>query len=239
MGSPYGFATLPGRNSNSDVPGKYSNAYFRISRNGYDPSGTTLWAEEIKAAYEDDIKSIFAVNGWKIFESEESYSSATAAKGKSNLYLHPQNFSGVCENAERERLFRSLQNATTFKCTMVDVYAEIFDMSDEQLANLLESKREAIEAELLEAFATKRRNLYITDVGFFGIDGKIAKSHSIRRLAIDGKKSFGGQDECTDGICYTFVSGIFEGLVSCGKIVTAKTKKNGIGYRTAKKGDFQ
>jgi hypothetical protein len=78
--------------------------------------------------------------------------------------------------------------------------------------------------------------LYIAEVGFFGVDGKIAKRHSLKRLAIDGKESYGGIDKRTDGICHEFVCGIFEELVNNGKIVTAQTKR-GMGYRTAKKGE--
>jgi hypothetical protein len=106
-------------------------------------------------------------------------------------------------------------------------------MSDDELAILLESKRDAIESDLLDALTTKRRNLYVTDVGFFGVTGRIAKRHSVKRLAIDGKQSYGGEDERTEGICHRFVISIFDELINSGKIVTGKTK-SGTGYRTAK-----
>jgi len=228
----FGFSSLPENNINSEVSGKYSNTYFRIEGNGYGARFT--WQENIRVAYDNEVRNIFAAQGWIISESERNGAAVRATKGRSNLYLHPQNFSGVCENAEREKLFEAFKNATTFRCCSVDVYEEIHDMSDAQLNALMESKKEAIEAELLEAFTTKRRNLYVADVGLFGVDGTIAKQHVVKRLAIDGKKSFGGQDECSMGICYTFVNNIFHGLVESGKIVTAKTKY-GLGYRTSKK----
>ena len=231
-----GMSTLPSENANSDVPGKYSNTHFRIERNGYDGSGRNHWPEHVKVTYEDEVKTIFMSRGWVITEPRSSGSAASAEKGRSNLYLHPQDFSGVCENAERVRLLAALLTAGTFICTKVDVYEEIHDMSDEQLVNLLENKREVIETELLEAFTTKRRNLLYTDIGFFGVDGKVAKRHSVKRLAIDGEKSFGGKDDRSDGICHKFVSDIFNELVSVGKIVTSQTK-HGLGYRTAKKGE--
>ena len=133
-------------------------------------------------------------------------------------------------------MLEALKNASTFNCGKVDVYEEIHDMTDEQLTDLLESKREVIKTELLEKLTTKRRNLYVTDIGFFGVCGNIAKEHSVKRLAIDGKESFNGEDECTVGLCNKFVCKIFDELVDSGKIVTAQTK-NGLGYRTAKKGD--
>ncbi|MCL1884455.1 MAG: hypothetical protein FWF81_12000 [Defluviitaleaceae bacterium] len=227
-------ARQPKENINSDVPGKYCDTYFRIEGNGYDVRNP--WSEKTKTAYDNEVRKIFTTHGWIISESEISGAAARATKGRSNLYLHPQNFSGVCENAEREKLFEAFKNAATFRCSKVDVYEEIHDMSDAQLIALMESKKEIIETELLEEFTTKRRNLYITDVGLFGVNGNVAKRHSVKRLAIDGKKSYGGQDECSVGICLTFVSGIFQQLVYSGKIVTAQTK-DGLGYRTAKKGE--
>jgi predicted transcriptional regulator len=232
----FGLETLPQKNPNYDVSNKYSNTYFRVFGNGYDSSGQSVWQEHVKAAYDNEVRSIFMSHGWIVTETTNNASSARATKGRSNLYLHPQNFSGVCENMERERLFESLKNASTFKCRVVDVYEEIYDMTDEQLAELLERKRDVITSDLLEEFTTKRRNLYITDIGLFGVNGKIAKKHSVKRLAIDGKKSSSGKDDCTVGICLKFVSSIFDELVNNGKIVTAKTK-NDLGYRTAKKGD--
>ena len=232
-----GLGAMPEKNRNSDVRGKYSKTYFRIEGNGYYANGSMPWPEHIKASFLREVEDIFAAQGWVVTKSERNYVSSTATKGRSSLYLHPQNFRGVCENAEREFLLETLRDAKTFVCGRVDVYAEIHDMTDEQLEELLQSKRNIIESELLEAFTTKRRNLYITDIGFFGVDGKIAKRHSIRRLAIDGEKSHIGQDDRTDVICYTFVSGIFEELVRSKKIVTAQTK-NGLGYRTTRKSDL-
>ena len=225
------------RNSNSDVPGKYSDTYFRIGGNGYDGSGGNPWPEHIQAVYEDEVREILIAQGWTVIGSKRSGSASTTTKDRNYLYLHPQSFSGVCENKERKTLFEAFKAAKTFVCRRVDVYDEIHDMTDIQLSELLQSKREAIKFELLEAFTTKRRNLYFADVGFFGVDGKVAKRHSLKRLAIDGKKSYDGVDECSDGICHTFVSGIFQELVSAGKIVTAQTK-SGKGYRTAKNSDL-
>ena len=221
------------RNENSDVQGKYSNTHFRISRNGYDGSGKTEWNEHNKTSFINEVRGIFTAHGWLWTESERSCVSPTATKGRSSLYLHPQDFSGVCENSEREALFDAFQKANSFLCNTVDVYAEIHDMSDEQLAELLRSKKDVIESELLEVFSTKRSNLYISDIGFFGADGKVSKRHSIRRLAIDGQKSAGGQDCRTEGLCHEFVSGIFMELVDKGRIITAPTR-SGTGYRTVK-----
>ncbi|MCL1842412.1 MAG: hypothetical protein FWF79_01220, partial [Defluviitaleaceae bacterium] len=99
------FARQPDRNINADMPGKYSDTYFRIDKNGYDSSGREDWSESTRTAYENEVSEILTANGWDLQESNRSGAAVTATKGKNFLYLHPQNFSGVCENSEREKLF--------------------------------------------------------------------------------------------------------------------------------------
>ena len=232
------FAKLPDRNINADVAGKYSNTHFRIRKNGYDSSGRTEWEANTRIAYENEVSEILEANGWDVHKSLRSGVSSTASKGRNHLYLHPQDFSGVVENSEREVLFEAFKNADTFLCETVDVYREIFDMTDEELTENLNNAREAIESELLEAFTTKRSNLYFSEVGPFGLDGKIGKKYSVERLAIEGKRSHHGVDRRIDGICATFAGEVFQSLVDSGKIVTSQTK-NGIGYRSANKKELE
>jgi len=151
-------------NASVDVAGKYSSTYFRINGNGYDGSGRNPWPEHVEAAYTDEVVKILTAHGWDILEPIANHAAYTATKDRNTLYLHPQCFSGTCENAERERLFQSFRQAKTFACHNVDVYEEVFDMNDDELAVLLESKRDIIVAELIKALTTKRRNLYIVDV---------------------------------------------------------------------------
>jgi len=228
------FSQLPRKNSNADVQGKYSDTYFRIDKNGYEAYGD--WADDIRKAYTDEVEAIFLEQGWVIEGAVRDCSCATATKGKSSLYLHPQNFSGVCENAERELLFVAFQKAITFVCCSVDTYEEIFDMTDEQLMDVLIAKKAQIESELLEAFTTKRRNLYI--VAHIDASIEIASQHSVKRLAIPDKPSFNGVALVTQNICLKYVSDIFQNLVDTGRIVTASTK-SGTGYRTAKKDELK
>jgi len=133
-----GFTSMPEENINSDTPGKFSTIHFRIDGNGYDGSGRMEWPKHIKAAYTNEVRDIFTSQGWAVIVPLRSSAAASATKGKSSLYLHPQDFSGVCENEERESLFQLLKAAKTFECRNVDVYHEVHDMSDEQLMALCE-----------------------------------------------------------------------------------------------------
>jgi len=224
-------------NKHSERPGKFSNTYFRIDKNGYDGSGREAWPLHIRLAFVDEVRKIFAAHGWTIAEPSVTNGCDTATKGRSHLYLHPQNFSGVCKNSERATLYEAFAKATTFVCRAVDVYEEIHDMTDEQLVEHLNGKRDVIEAGLLVEFTTKRRNLFITSPNLQGAVGNISKQHCRKRLAIDGKTSRYGIDDRTAGICYEFTYEAFSALVANGNIVIGKTR-HGLGYRTATAADL-
>jgi len=218
--SGFGSAPPSRENANSDVPGRYSNTFFRITGNGYN---TDNWNEITGKAYQDEICEILTSNGWTIHEPSMSAASPTASKGRSHLYLHPQNVSGVCENSEREQLFEALQTAASFTCSTVDAYREIHDMSDEQLLKNLNNERETIAQELLTVYTTKRSNLYISASPNYS---------TIKRLAIDGKDGRHGIDRRTETICQDFVDGVRQSLLDSGRLVSSQTK-GGIGYRAA------
>ena len=224
------FARAPDTCANKDVAGIYSKTYFRIDKNGYDSTGRTDWDESTRSAYDDEVEKILTANGWDLHKSDNSSASHTATKGRNFLYLHPQSFSGVCENAEREKLLGAFQKAETFLCRAVDVYKEIHDMTDEQLYSKLKNKRDTIKAELLKAYTTKRRNLYISNTS--QVEDIVSKRHSVKRLAIEGENSFHGVDRRTDDIVSAFVRDVFQSLIESGELVSSQTK-NGIGYRAA------
>ena len=177
-------------------------------------------------------KLILKSNGWDIEEPTKDYVAMTATKGKNNLYLHPQNYSGVCENSEREQLFKVFQDTKLIKCRTVDTYDEVFDMSDEELYNKLNNESQEIESNILIGLITKRSNLYISNV-FDSALQRVIKKHCVKRLAIEGNREFNGMDVTTEYKVENFVKDIFYKLVSDGKIASANTK-NGIGYRTVK-----
>jgi len=228
-GNLFGFAQPSSQNTNSDVPGKYSDTYFRINGNGYNTGDWNDWSENKSKVFQDEVNDILINQGWTIHEPSMSAASPTATKGKNHLYLHPQNFSGVCENAERVRVYEALQAGTTFACSSVDVYREIYDMSDEQLLENLNNEKEAIEQDLLQFYTTKRSNLYVTTEPSYNV---------IKRLAIEGKHGRDGVDGRTQGICQNFVGEVKQALVDSGKLKTSQTR-NGLGYRAANEAELK
>lgn len=220
-------------NLNVNIKDKYSNTYFRIGNNGYQFNGD--WDETTMKAFEEEKAKILNKLGWSISPLKNLRTIAIATKGKSSLYLHPQNFSGVCENSEREILQNAFNDAQFFKCTGIDVYDEVFDMSDDMYLDKLEEQKEAIEADLLELFTTKQSNLYIN---LQAVEEKISSKYSIKRLAISEAPSYNGLDSRTKDICSSFVSDVVDELINSGKLVSSRTKR-GLGFRAATKDELQ
>jgi hypothetical protein len=226
-------------NPHKGKSGYYSNVHFRIDKNGYTGQGWSdekkignEWVSELKQAFADEIKSLFTAHGWTFHNSERNCICATVVKGKSNLYLHPQDFSGVCENGEIETVRGFLTGADTFMLRAVDIYEEIYDMSDAELTAKLDSEREMIRSEILAAYVTKRRNLFVDGAG---PALSIGRRHGVKRLAIANRRSYSGVDDCTDGICQNYAANVFQELLDSGAIVSGKIK-NGTGYRSVPKG---
>lgn len=102
-------------------------------------------------AFFADCERVFRIGGWKI---EHGY----AINGKSNLYLHPQQFLGIIHaelvDAEPEliaqaTLFQFQQNGKR-------IIEEIYDITAEQQREYIAAKHPEIEAELLNASRTAK-----------------------------------------------------------------------------------
>ena len=234
------FFPQPSRNNpHKGESGYYSNVYFRIEKNGYTGQGWSdeiltdgKWISKLKQRFSDEVERLFKAHGWTLQSSNMSCGCETVTKGKSSLYLHPQNFSGVCENGEIETVRGFLSGAENFMLRGVDVYEEIYEMSDVELTAKLDREREEIRSEILAAYITKRRNLFV--------DGTepvltIGRRHGVKRLALGNTGDFNGLDRRTDGICQSYATGVFQELLDSGAIVSGNIK-SGTGYRTLPKG---
>lgn len=87
-----------------DYGKEYAKVGFNMESDGYGyPSFS--FTEEQKEKFTDDINRIFSAIGWACEEPERKLSGVCAIwkKGKSHLYMHPQQFSGeVLKNDIRE-----------------------------------------------------------------------------------------------------------------------------------------
>ena len=193
----------------------YRRVYLSIRCYGYDPfstRGTDL------TAFKTESRRLFQDLGWTLHEGGNGICD-TVTKGCQNLYLHPQSFSGVLDEANIPLLREQLARAQSFQCYAADCYEEYLDMSDEEYRAILESKRDEITAFTLEQYRTKRSNLYIMD----DAAEHIAKHFEICRLCDKNRENRIGR---------RFVSELIAQLLQEGRLVAADTT-HGVGIRTA------
>lgn len=146
-----------------------------------------------------------------------------------HLYIHPQDISGVVAKNKVRPMAEAMNECATFSTCFVDLYEDISPMSNAEYLDGLKAQREQIEREILDAFKTKRSNLYI--VGGYGNSPLISvlEKHFVPRREAERAND--------DGVGYSYIMEVFHSLVAAGKIVCANTK-SGTGYRTAKKNEI-
>lgn len=195
----------------------YRKVWFRI-RSQYD--GRYGWpSETARQTFQEETRHLLQDAGWTLHESRGSGVCDTATLGKQDLYIHPMALSGVIDEDSIPKIEELLSQAQTFHCYHVDRYEEYLDMTDSEYKEMLESQKESITADILEAFKTKRRDLFKTGP----VLDSIAKKYSVNRLCDQHKEN---------DFAYELVQNIHAVLLDEGKLVMASTSK-GLGYRTA------
>lgn len=201
----------------------YKNVYFRINTPVYYKSGHGVGYEnqEDKELFRENIKNIFLNDNWEIKIQKYSSGCDSVVKDKQELYLHPQEVTGVILEENISYIENLLSNSKVFSFNKTDIYDTIFDITDEEYLTILEAKKSEIENDLLEIYKTKRSNLYITDSSPIS---QVMNKYSIKRLS-----HYKGMS--TNAVDWKYVADLFENLVSENRILSAKTK-HGEGYRT-------
>ena len=176
--------------------------------------------EPERAAFLADCKRIFQDGGWKF---ENNY----VVKGKSSLYLHPQQFLGtvhtelfniVPELIAQAELFHLLPNG-------MRVMEPVYDITAEQQREYIAAKRPEIEMELLAVFRTSQRKSYHNPRNFLWWDIE---------LPIGWKYGLQALDEQVNNAAGHYVDEVFASLIASGQIIQKTINGNPV-YRTVMK----
>jgi len=204
----------------------YKRVFFRINTPSYRTKNGIGFQGQDGKKFDNEAVNLFVNDGWDVKKRSDNGRCSTVTKAKQELYLHPDHFSGVAVKENIPHIEQVIKSGKLFTPRWTDVYDEVFDMTDEEYLELLQSKKAEIEQDLLEKFQTKRSNLYITS-SWNGVNSVYSKHHLKRLSSYVGVYSSSDPD-------WQFIEKIFNELVNEGRIVTAETK-NGTGYRTNKK----
>lgn len=201
-------------NPDKDYGNEYVRVYFRMETNGYDYPDFSF-NDDDRAAFNNDVKTIFTNMGWSCEAQKISGASQTWTNGKSHLYTHPQDFSGEVLKNEVKMIAEALESGKSFKLRWVDLYDTVYDITDEEYEEILSTKDDEIKRIILELCKTNRRNQ------FYHLDGAVKRvSDKVRlfRIGIDDGQNFG------NGQTADHVRRIVDCLADDGYVVIAENR---------------
>ena len=209
---------------NNLKPG-YVNIGYSIHTPSYysESNGLGFNNEDEAMAFHADCERIFKGGGWNI---EHGY----AVKGKSNLHLHPQQFLGIVHTELVDIVPELIARATLFKFQQNGkrIIGEIYDITEEQQREYLTSKRTEIEAELIKAFSTKRRNQYYVPGSLLWWD---------LELPIGQKYGLPAIDDQVNNAAGRYVAEVLDSLLTTGRIIRKENNGNPA-YRSRMKSEM-
>ena len=139
---------------------KLLNVYFRLE-SGYVWGGDHPgMSEEKEDAFFAEIRQLFTGAGYEL-KSNEYTECPDIVKEYTDLYCHPMDISGYCEESRIPEIEAILAKGTTFSHRCTDTYGQVYPYNREQeIEYYRQTYRDHIENSLLSLFTTKRSNLY-------------------------------------------------------------------------------
>jgi hypothetical protein len=207
----------------------YRKVHFRLNTPSYYKAsyGVGFGSDEDKNIFFDSITAAFINDGWKVIEAAaRSGVCPRVQKDKQELYLHPQDASGVVNEENINNIAYLLSSVNGIKCDAIDQYDYVFDITEDEYLNILENKKIEIENDILTANKTKRKNLVIPEYRNWDVLHKVLNKYKVIRLDVSSSI------KTSEDIDYKYVFAVFNRLCNEKKILCANLQ-NGIGFRTA------
>lgn len=201
---------------------EYCEVYFRIECPAYMQGEypCNFDDDRDRISFRKEVREILENLGWYF-----SNDSCEPTKGKSHLYIHPQNISGEMLKKEVKQLAEAFEKNQTFYLRWVDIYDTVFDITDEEYNTYLETKKDEVINLVLKNSVTTRTNkyFYIYNVANFIAD----KIRLIRINDNDGRNY---------GVGYTakYIIGVINELIKDGYLVKV-TQNDDVFIRTINK----
>lgn len=202
-------------NPEADYGNEYSNVHFRIETAGYQyPSFS--FAEEDRNAFYAEVRNALEPLGWKLEKDVEGWGCTYIVNGKSQLYLHPQDFSGEVLKNDIKAIAEALQKHNTFYLRWVDLYDTVYDISDNEYEEYLNGKNEEIRKVLFENCGTTRTSKFYYA---FDVCRNLANRFRLRRIGLNDGRN------CGTGQTIKHIQKIMDEMITEGLLIGAE--KNG------------
>lgn len=200
-----------------DYGNEYAKVYFRINcplymRGKYSCS---FDCKEDHLIFDRDVEEVFTKLGWKVDKFPDGGCCMEISKGKQSLYLHPQSFSGCVQKNEVGKIAETLRSQnSSFKLEWVDVYENIYDVTDEEYKAMLLQKKEKAQELILEKAKTTRRSFFVNRED---VEDRVSLKIRVNRVREKGAP-------VVDLITPEFVKGLVDGLIAEGLIIPCGDK---------------
>lgn len=176
-------------NPDGDYGNEYASVHFRINTPSYDAMNG--WKIDERKVVGKEIDEIFTRLGWECKESGCSGICATYVKGKSHLYMHPQDYSGEVLKSEIKSVAEAIEKRETFSLRWVDLYDTVYDIPDDEYEEYLKGRDAEIRKALFKTCVTTRKNKYCYA---FDVCRSLANHFGLRRVGLnDGRNLGSGQ----------------------------------------------
>lgn len=195
---------------------KLLHVHFRIE-SGY------IWGgdhpgmpKEKEDAFFAEMRQLFSEAGYEIKPIE--YTDCPGiVKEFTDLYCHPMDLSGFCEESRIPEIEAILARGTTFSHRCTDTYNQVYPYNREQETEYYRQNfREHIRTRLPLLFTTKRRNLYKSTT-------KIIERLT-NEIRIDTIERITGKSYANP--CKTYITEIYEEMVDQGLLIEAEKQIN-------------
>lgn len=137
---------------------EYCKVYFRIECPAYMQGKYPCNFDDDKdrVSFRKEVRAIMENLGW-CFSNDYD---CKPTKEKSHLYIHPQDISGEMLKKEVKQLAEAFEKNQTFYLRWVDIYDTVFDITDEEYTEYLDTQKDKIKSLLLSYCKTTRKNLF-------------------------------------------------------------------------------
>ena len=197
---------------------EYINAYFRTDCPAYRQGAAFMQFDnrEEHNAFYNEVAAALMPLGWSFNEIEPGVYGTDGTKGKAHIYIHPDMVSGSVLKNEVQAMAEALNNRKTFSLRWVDLYETVYDYTDNEYLQYLNTRTEDIKKYILSNAKTKRRNTftYMSEI-------KRGAALSVRRKRI-GKTDSGVYHG--DAMESAVVDSIVSGLIEVGYLVQPSSR---------------
>lgn len=195
----------------------YVNVYFRVNA-GY------VWSQgmddEQLERFNAEVSHILEGVGFEMIPPKMSAGCYKAVRGVESLHCHPMDLSGYVKETAIDGIKTALEQAKAFTLRGVDTYERVCNYTENEFLAALKEKEEDITKQILEAFVTKSKNLFMP-------------ARTIEKVC-SGLKYFrnGVGTAPLEQMEVESIQAEFKRLVESGKITTATGRHGQVIYRT-------